>query len=158
MQLRRQKFWEKRSLYYLAKMYADILLVGEHFERLRRCVGISILDFNLTEDGRYLITEKGKRNSAICESSLPYSVRQRSDRNIAAYNKAALRRAQVQSHVTERENGTFTVTLALRDDVDSLMHLELMMADKDSADKLAKRFQKEPEAVYAKVIQALCEE
>ena len=51
----------------------------------------------LTEDGRYLITEKGKRNSAICESSLPYSVRQRSDRNIAAYNKAALRRAQVQS-------------------------------------------------------------
>ena len=25
-------------------------------------------------------------------------------------------------------------------------------------DKLAKRFQKEPEAVYAKVIQALCEE
>ena len=60
--------------------------------------------------------------------------------------------------MTERENGTFTVTLALRDDVDSLMHLELMMADKDSADKLAKRFQKEPEAVYAKVIQALCEE
>ena len=38
------------------------------------------------------------------------------------------------------------------------MHLELMMADRDSADKLAKRFQKEPEAVYAKVIQALCEE
>ena len=72
--------------------------------------------------------------------------------------EAALRRAQVQSHVTERENGTFTVTLALRDDVDSLMHLELMMADRDSADKLAKRFQKEPEAVYAKVIQALCEE
>mgnify|MGYP004629617775 FL=1 len=112
----------------------------------------------LTEDGRYLITEKGKRNSAICESSLPYSVRQRSDRNIAAYNRAALRRAQVQSHVTERENGTFTVTLALRDDVDSLMRLELMVADKDSADTLAKRFQKEPEALYAKVIQALCGE
>ena len=34
------------------------------------------------------------------------------------------------------------MTLALRDDVDSLMHLELMMADRDSADKLAKRFQK----------------
>ena len=85
-------------------------------------------------------------------------MRQRSDRNIAAYNKAALRRAQVQSHVTERKNATFTVTLALRDDVDSLMHLELMVADKDSADTLAKRFQKEPEALYAKVIQALCGE
>ena len=110
------------------------------------------------EEQHYSITDKGRRNSEICESSLPYSVRQRSDRNIAAYNKAALRRAQVQSHVTERKNGTFTVTLALRDDVDSLMHLELMVADKDSADTLAKRFQKEPEALYAKIIQALCEE
>ena len=53
MQLRRQKFWEKRSLYYLAKMFADILFVGGHFDRLRRCIGISILDFNLTEDDRY---------------------------------------------------------------------------------------------------------
>ena len=50
------------------------------------------------------------------------------------------------------------MTLALRDDVDSLMRLELMVADKDSADTLAKRFQKEPEALYAKIIQALCEE
>ena len=53
MQLRRQKFWEKRSLYYLAKMYVDVLLIGENFDRLRRCIGISILDFNLTEDDRY---------------------------------------------------------------------------------------------------------
>ena len=28
MQLRKQKFWEKRSLYYLAKMYVDVLLMG----------------------------------------------------------------------------------------------------------------------------------
>ena len=53
IQLRRQKFWEKRSLYYLAKMYVDTLFIGENFDRLRRCIGISILDFNLTEDGRY---------------------------------------------------------------------------------------------------------
>ena len=112
----------------------------------------------VTEDGRYVITDKGRKNSGICESSLPYSVRQLSDRHIAAYNKEALRRQQVQSHVIQRENGTYTVTLKLRDDVDSLMELELMVADKDSVDTLAKRFQKEPEALYAKIIQALCEE
>lgn len=110
----------------------------------------------LTEDGRYLITEKGKRNSAICESSLPYSVRQRSDRNIAAYNKAALRRAQVQSRVTERENGTYTVTLALHDDVDQLMELQLMVADRPTADALAQRFQREPERLYAQLTGLLC--
>ena len=87
------------------------------------------------EDGRYMITEKGRRNSGICESSLPYSVRQLSDKHIAAWNKAALR---------------------LRDDVDSLMELELMVADKGDAEALAERFRREPEKVYAQVIETLC--
>ncbi len=113
---------------------------------------------HITEDGRYAITEKGLRNSRICESSLPYSVRQRTDKSIAAYNKAALRRQQVQSRVTQRENGTYTVTLRLRDDVDSLMQLELMVADRDNAEKLAERFRREPEKVYAEVIGLLCGE
>ena len=30
----------------------------------------------VSNDGMYTITEKGMRNSQICESSLPYSVRQ----------------------------------------------------------------------------------
>lgn len=110
----------------------------------------------LTEEGRYAITDKGMKNSQICESSLPLSVRQRSDRNIAAYNKAALRRAQVQSHVTERPNGTYTVTLALRDDVDQLMELQLMVADRPTADALAQRFQREPERLYAQLTGLLC--
>ena len=45
MQLRRQKFWEKRSLYYLAKMYSDILFMGQNFDRLRRCIQSSNLLF-----------------------------------------------------------------------------------------------------------------
>ena len=110
----------------------------------------------LSEEGLYAITEKGLKNSQICESSLPLSVRQRSDRNIAAYNKAALRRAQVQSHVTERPNGTYTVTLALRDDVDQLMELQLMVADRPTADALAQRFQREPERLYAQLTGLLC--
>ena len=101
----------------------------------------------VTEDGRYVITEKGLKNSQICESSLPYSVRQHSDKNIAAYNKEALRRAQVQSHVTERENGTYT---------DELMELRLMVADRATADGLAQRFQQEPEKLYAQMTELLC--
>ena len=68
----------------------------------------------------------------------------------------ALRRQQVQSHVTQRENGTYTVTLKLRDDVDSLMELELMVADKESGQALAERFQREPEKVYGQIIGLLC--
>ena len=110
----------------------------------------------LTEEGRYVITEKGRRKSRICESSLPETVRQHSDVNVSAYNREALRRAQVQSHVTARENGTFTVTLILRDDVDELMELQLMVADRQTADALAQRFQREPEKVYAQLTALLC--
>lgn len=112
---------------------------------------------HVTEEGRYAITEKGRKNSGICESSLPLSVRLRSDKSIAAYNKAALRRQQVQSAVTARENGTYTVTLRLRDDVDSLMELELMVTDRDSGERLAERFQQAPEKVYTEIIGLLCE-
>lgn len=35
--------------------------------------------WRLTDDGCYAITPKGLRNSEICESSLPYSVRIRTD-------------------------------------------------------------------------------
>ena len=38
----------------------------------------------LTEDNKYGITPKGLKNSEICESSLPYSVRMRAEKNIAA--------------------------------------------------------------------------
>lgn len=103
------------------------------------CLGdlVKTEHLRVTEDGQYVITEKGRRNSGICESSLPYSVRQLSDRHIAAWNKAAVRRQQVQGRVTPRENGTFTVELRLRDDVDSLMTLDLMVADKADAEALA---------------------
>lgn len=49
LQVRAQKEWRKRNLYYLAGMYTDDLKAGEKYSKLRRCICISILDFNLTD-------------------------------------------------------------------------------------------------------------
>ena len=49
----------------------------------------------LSEDGLYAITEKGLKNSQICETSLPYSVRLRCDKNLAECNRK-LRRKRPQ--------------------------------------------------------------
>ncbi len=49
LQVRLQKHWTKRQLFYLAKMYTGGLRVGHNYDKLRRCISISILDFNLTE-------------------------------------------------------------------------------------------------------------
>ena len=53
-------------------MYSDILCIGQNFDRIRRCIGISILDFNLTEDERYhsvyhMRDETGKDYSDLLE-------------------------------------------------------------------------------------------
>lgn len=50
MQVRAQKHWTKRNLYYLGRMYTDVLMIGEKYDKLRRCVSISLLDFKLFPD------------------------------------------------------------------------------------------------------------
>ena len=109
----------------------------------------------LTEDGCYAITPKGLKNSEICQSSLPRSVRLKADRLIAAHRQELVRRAQVRSRVECRENGTYTVELSLSDDVDNVMHLQLMVATKEMAEDLAQRFQRNPEQVYSQLVTAL---
>ena len=109
----------------------------------------------LSADGLYAITDKGLRNSRICESSLPYSVRLRTDKNVAEYNRRLLRKNQVQSRVIPRENGSYVVELRLQDDVDSILHLELTAATEAMARDLADRFRKDPEGIYTRLLSAL---
>ncbi len=114
--------------------------------------------FTLSDDGLYAITEKGLRNGQICESSLPYSVRLAADKSITLFNQKLRRRAQIQSEITPRPNGTYTVSLAFCDEQDSpLLKMELMVPKEVMAKDLAERFQKNTEQLYASVINALFE-
>lgn len=45
--------WDRRTLFYLAKMYTDDMRVGEKYGSLKRSIHISVLDFDLTEDEEY---------------------------------------------------------------------------------------------------------
>ena len=107
------------------------------------------------DEQQYAITPKGLKNNEICQSSLPYSVRLKADRLIQTHRQELVRRAQVQARVERRENGTYTVSLSLSDDVDNVMRLQLMVATKEMAEDLARRFQKNPEQVYARLVSAL---
>lgn len=53
LQIRTLKHWDRRQLFYLAKVYTEDLLAGEDYSRLKRCVGISLLDFNLSDRSEY---------------------------------------------------------------------------------------------------------
>lgn len=53
LQIRRLAYWDKRSLYYLAKMYSDDLFSGQRYDRLKKCIVIDILDFPGDENPGY---------------------------------------------------------------------------------------------------------
>ncbi len=64
--------WDKRQLFYLGKMLTEEVPFGKSYDVMKRCVAISILDFNLTEDEQYhktylLRDEKGRLFSNLLE-------------------------------------------------------------------------------------------
>ena len=66
MQVHFFAFWDSRILFYLSKMFAGQLHRGESYDRLRKCIHVSILDFNRFDDGEcYHIVRfyDGKRQS-----------------------------------------------------------------------------------------------
>ena len=109
----------------------------------------------LSEDGMYAITDKGLRNSRICESSLPYSVRLQCDKNLASCNRRLRRKSQVRSSWEQRPNGTYTVSMALDDDMGSILDLKVMAVREDMAAMLAERFRKAPEKLYGEIMNVL---
>lgn len=72
LQIKTGKYWDKRQLFYLAKLYVADLRAGQDYTKLKRCVAISILDFNLTDGEEYhnvykLRDEKGNVFSEMFE-------------------------------------------------------------------------------------------
>ena len=110
----------------------------------------------VTVDGdRYTITDKGRRNGEICESSLAFSVRKKCDRNLAKVNAVLRRNAQVRSELLPREDGGVTLRLILDDDKGNLMTLDLLAVSEDQANQLADQFRLHPEALYENILQTL---
>lgn len=112
----------------------------------------------LSDDSLYAITEKGLRNSKICESSLAYSVRLRCDKNLETWNRKLRRKSQVKATWEQRENGTYTVKMSLDDDMGNILDLKLMAVREDMARLLANRFLEAPERVYSQFMTLLLTE
>ena len=55
IQLSELRVWADRSLFYLSKMFTEQIRLGESYRVIKKCVGISILDFVLFKD----VAQKG---------------------------------------------------------------------------------------------------
>lgn len=110
------------------------------------------------EGGTYQITEKGKKDGAITEDSIAFTVRQRAENAVARFNRQLRRSSFVKTQVIPRDNGECSVVMSLDDEFSNLMTLELVAPNQRQAVLLSKRFESKAELIYNLTMTELLEE
>ena len=108
-----------------------------------------------TEDGKIVITEKGRQDGELTADSIAFTVKQRAESAVARYNRQLRRSSFVKTRVVEREDGEYSVIMALDDEKGNLMTLELMAPDSAQAVRLSRLYEKKAEELYSLTMMAL---
>ena len=108
----------------------------------------------VTEDGRYVITDKGRKNSNICESSLPYSVRKKAEKIIAPAAERLLRLSMLTAE-HEMKKGECFVTLAMSDGKGEIIRLKILSSGETQAERIEENFRRHAEKIYGQIIELL---
>lgn len=130
--------------YFLFAQAVDQLIESGHLEK---DVG-----------GLYTVTEKGRANSGVMESSLPTVIRGRCDRALARLNAALRRDAQVTAQVVEEAEGRCRVELGLSDDAGPLLRLALAVPSQAQGRQIAQRFRDHPEESFNAILAYLLQD
>lgn len=100
------------------------------------------------EEERFEITDKGRADGSLTEDSIAFTVKQRAENAVARFNRQIRRSSFVKTQILPRENGDYSVIMALDDEMGNLMTLELLAPNQRQAVRLGKLFEKKAEAVY----------
>ena len=100
------------------------------------------------EEERYEITEKGRQQGELTADTLAFTVKQRVENAVTAYNRQLRRKGFVKTEIRTDEQGEISVVLHLNDEVGHLMTLSLMAPDTRQAQRLSKLLEKKAENVY----------
>ena len=109
------------------------------------------------EEEKYEITEKGRADGALTEDSIAFTVKQRAENAVNRFNRQLRRSSFVKSQIIPREDGEFSVIMALDDEVGNLMTLELAAPNQRQAVRLSKLFEKKAESIYTLTMMELLE-
>ena len=101
-----------------------------------------------------MITEKGDRNCAATESSLPYSVRTKAERLIKPIAAQMKRDALIVTEHRVEKNGCF-VKLSLSDGEGDIINMTVLVSDEACAQDIEQRFRRDAEIMYGKIVNLL---
>ncbi len=100
------------------------------------------------EEGRYVITEKGRRDGEVTADSIAFTVKQRAENAVDRFNRQIRRASYIKTQIIPRDNGDYSVIVTLDDDTGNLMTLELLAPDQRQAVRLGKLLEKKADTVY----------
>ncbi len=100
------------------------------------------------EGEKYVITEKGRHDGELTADSIAYSVKQRAEDAVAAFNRQLRRKSFVKTEIITAEDGSISVRLILDDEMGNLMRMELMAPDQRQALRLSRLMEMKAEEVY----------
>jgi len=139
-------------------MLADLTLCDEgiNYFDFAGCLAELCESGHMSEyDGAYQITDKGRRNGAIAESGLPYSVRIKAEKAARIAADAMKRRGLVKTSHTPREDGGFTVALSMSDGIAEIISLNILAGTEEQANIMEKRFRRHAERIYNEISEIL---
>lgn len=111
-----------------------------------------------TEDGKFVITDKGREDGETTKDDIAFSVRQNAENAIDNFNRQVRRSSLVKTRIEPLENGEYAVMMYLSDAMGTLMTMELTAPDRRQAVRLSRLFEKKAEAVYNLTMAELLDE
>lgn len=105
-------------------------------------------------EGRFVLTERGRLTARECTYNLPVSVMERG--KTALENILTRERNERENDFTvQKEENGWRLRAAVRDGDCALMRVELLMPDEESCERIRRRFLSEPGNIYRGVIGTL---
>lgn len=134
---------------------ADLTLCddGISYFDFAECVADLVKTEHLAEEnGRYSITDKGRRNGQITETSLPYSVRVKAEKSASDFSRKQKRDSLITAYHTMLPHSGCTVHLAMSDGIDEIISIDLLTADSKQAAAIQEAFKANAEKIYNGII------
>lgn len=111
----------------------------------------------MKENGKYEITQRGRDDGAMIETSLPISVRDNADLAMVPVAERISRDAMIRTSSVKTNYGC-TVNLSLSDGKGSIMKLSALVGDEEQAKMIEKKFRKNAEDYYVRILSMFFEE
>ena len=115
---------------------------------------------HILEDGEegetyYVISPTGKMVAAELQSNLLLSIREKSLKSAMRLLSFKKRGASMSSSVEARADGKYTLCCSITEPSGNILKVELCVASRLQAEDMQKKFNKEPESVYRRLLSVL---